>query len=159
MLWLVLARVVSRTANAMTGNGLIAALLKSRFHKILSGSTALISVTGRKTGRTITLPVNYAEADDRLVIVSKPERTWWRNIGDGAPVQVLLRGRWRTGNAKACTGDAAAFERFLHMRPVWASRFGVKRQAGGLDPGVVARVAAQWVVIEVSLATTSLRVQ
>jgi hypothetical protein len=34
-------------------------ILKSPFHKMMSGSTLLVTITGRKAQRTITTPVNY----------------------------------------------------------------------------------------------------
>jgi len=90
-----------------SGNQLVAALLRSPLHPLASGRLTLITVTGRRTGRQHTLPVAYQESADRLSIpVLWPERKlWWRNLRDGAPVRVRLRGADRTGQAHASVDD------------------------------------------------------
>lgn len=47
-------RLLNRIANPV-----VTWLLRSSLHGILSGSTLLITVTGRKSGRIYTIPVNY----------------------------------------------------------------------------------------------------
>ena len=59
----------------MNGNSFIAWLLRSPLHGLLSGNTLLITVTGRKTGRPITTPVNYVRDGDRLWVISNRDRT------------------------------------------------------------------------------------
>jgi hypothetical protein len=78
--------------------------LKGPLHHPLSGNTALITVTGRKTGRVFTIPVAYRREGDLVTIeVGWPERKrWWRNLtGPGAPVTIRLRGTDHTGHAVA----------------------------------------------------------
>jgi hypothetical protein len=87
-----------------TLNRVMRPLLRSRWHGALSHRLVLITVTGRRTGRTYTIPVSYSERDGVVTIVpSAPERKrWWRNLrGPGAPVRLRLRGRDRTGHAVA----------------------------------------------------------
>src|SRR5271169_1183835 len=88
-----------------SGNRLIVGLLGSPLHAPVSGRLLLITVTGRKSGREITLPVMYTREGDTLKIpVMWPERKlWWRNLRDGAPVRLRLRGRDIAGNAVAKT--------------------------------------------------------
>jgi hypothetical protein len=79
-------------------------LLKGPLHHPISGSTALITVTGQKTGREFTIPVAYRRNADTVTIeVGWPERKrWWRNLHEpGAPVKLRLRGTDRTGHAVA----------------------------------------------------------
>ncbi len=85
-----------------SGNRLIAVMLRSPLHPLLRGLT-LITVTGRRTGAQHTLPVAYKETGGQLTIpVMWPERKlWWRNLRDGAPVRLRLRGAERTGQATA----------------------------------------------------------
>src|SRR5690349_2150016 len=74
--------------------------LKGPLHHPLSGSTALITVTGR----VFTIPVAYSRDGDVVRIeVGWPERKrWWRNLTDpGAPVTIRLRGTDHTGHAVA----------------------------------------------------------
>ena len=89
-----------------TVNPIVRGVLSSPAHRLLSGHLMLLSVTGRRSGRTFTFPVAYAQDGDRLTVtLDWPERKrWWRNLRGGAPVAVRLRGVRRTGNAVA-SGD------------------------------------------------------
>ena len=78
--------------------------LRGPLHHPVSGSTALITVTGRKTGREFTIPVAYKRDGDVVTIeVGWPERKkWWRNLREpGAPVTLRLKGTDHTGHAVA----------------------------------------------------------
>jgi hypothetical protein len=87
-------------------NPLVRVVLRSPAHGLLSGHLALITVTGRRSGRTFTFPVGYHTDGERVTIgVDWPERKrWWRNLTDGAPVELWLGGVRRTGMARA-SGD------------------------------------------------------
>ena len=79
-------------------------LLRGPLHHPLSHNTALITVTGTKTGREFTIPVSYSRDGDTVKIeVGWPERKrWWRNLREpGAPVTIRLRGEDHTGHAIA----------------------------------------------------------
>jgi hypothetical protein len=92
--------LVNRTANPL----LVRLLRAPGAHHLLSHRLALITVTGRKSGREFTFPVRYTERDDTIRIVpSMPERkVWWRNLRDGgAPVRIRIRGHERAGHAIA----------------------------------------------------------
>jgi deazaflavin-dependent oxidoreductase (nitroreductase family) len=88
----------NRTANPVVG-----AVLSSPLHPLLSGGLALITVTGRRSGRRYTFPVGYRQDGDRVTItVGWPERKqWWRNLREGGPVEMRIRGRRRAGRAQA----------------------------------------------------------
>ena len=84
-------------------NPLVRLVLRSPAHGLLSGHLALLSVTGRRSGRTFTFPVGYDRDGDRVTIgVDWPERKrWWRNLLEPAPVEIWLAGvRW-TGTGQA----------------------------------------------------------
>ncbi|HEY3829048.1 MAG TPA: nitroreductase/quinone reductase family protein [Solirubrobacteraceae bacterium] len=85
-----------------SGNQLVRLLLASPLHSLVSGRLALITVTGRRTGREHTLPVAYKQDGARVSIpVMWPERKlWWRNLRGGAPVKLRLRGVDRTGQGQ-----------------------------------------------------------
>jgi len=82
-------------------------LLRSRLHTLVSRRLTLITVTGRRTGVRHTFPVGYEESARRLTIpVLWPQRKlWWRNLLDGAPIRLHLRGADRTGQAHARVDD------------------------------------------------------
>jgi hypothetical protein len=90
-----------------TGNLVVRGVLRSPAHRLLSGNLALITVTGRRTGRAHTFPVAYNREGDIVTIgVGWPDRKlWWRNLHEPAPVGLRLAGRARTGEGRAI-GDA-----------------------------------------------------
>ncbi len=96
-----------------------ARLLRSRLHGLLSGSLLLVTYTGRRSGRTFTIPVLYAEdGSDLLVYVGRSaEKVWWRNLGGGAPVHVRLRGQELAGTATAVVDDPELQERYVERFP------------------------------------------
>lgn len=53
----------------------------------------LISYKGRKSGRQVTLPVNYVRDRETLLTLSVRTRTWWWNFSSPAPVTLRLQGR------------------------------------------------------------------
>lgn len=86
-----------------SGNRLVAVLLRSPLHPLVSGRLALISVTGRRSGTQHTFPIGYQQTGEQLTIpVLWPQRKlWWRNLRDGATVRLRLRGAERSGQARA----------------------------------------------------------
>jgi hypothetical protein len=85
--------------------------MRSPLHWLASRRVALISYTGRRSGRRFTIPVGYEMAGLEVTItVGSPEhKLWWRSLtGTGAPVELVIRGRLRTGHAVATrAGDKA----------------------------------------------------
>ena len=86
-----------------TANPVVRVVLSSPLHPLLSRGLALITVTGRRSGRRYTFPVGYHQAGERVLIdVGWPERKlWWRNLTDGGHVELRIRGNRRTGQAVA----------------------------------------------------------
>jgi hypothetical protein len=64
-----------------------------------------IRYVGRRSGKTVELPVGYRRSGDQLTInvMSPDAKTWWRNfLGEGGPITMLkLDGADRTGHAVA----------------------------------------------------------
>ena len=88
------------------GNALVATVLRSPLHRLLSGSVDLIRYTGRRSGREITTPTQYARlGDDLVILVGRPEtKTWWRNFRPDGDLDVLVRGRWQPMTARVVDG-------------------------------------------------------
>jgi len=101
------------------GNPFVRVILHSPLHGLLSGSLLLVTYTGRRSGRMFTIPVLYVEdGADLLVYVGRSaEKVWWRNLREGAPVHVRLRGRELAGTATAAVGDAGLRELYLARFP------------------------------------------
>jgi F420H(2)-dependent quinone reductase len=98
-----LTRLLLRAAPLF--NTPVAAIAASpRFGGLISRNIALLTYTGRRSGRTFRIPVSYRVTGDEISIaVSMPDaKTWWRNfLGDGAPLTVRLDGTERSGHAVA----------------------------------------------------------
>ena len=90
---------VAQTVNKVVTPLLNAPVVGGRLAK----SMAVITYTGRRSGKTFSTPVNYlAKSDGTLVIgVMMPERkAWWRNFDPGpAPISVRIGGVDRVGTA------------------------------------------------------------
>jgi deazaflavin-dependent oxidoreductase (nitroreductase family) len=86
-----------------TANRVVRGLLRTPLHRVASGRLALITVTGRRSGRAYTFPVAYSQDGDHVTIgVEWPQRkVWWRNLRDGGDVRLRLRGVDRAGHAQA----------------------------------------------------------
>jgi F420H(2)-dependent quinone reductase len=113
------ARATTRSRRLQRlGNLFVIGLLRSPAHRLLSGSLLLISFRGRRSGRRFTIPVMYAERDGTLtVFVGHPERkTWWRNLRQGAEVELRLHGDRLRGQA-AVASDAAVASTYLERYP------------------------------------------
>ena len=75
-----------------------------RFGGLISGNIAVLRYTGRRSGRTFSIPVGYRRSGDEVSIgVSMPDaKSWWRNfVGAGGPVTLRLDGVDRAGHAVA----------------------------------------------------------
>lgn len=111
-------------------NPLFSRVLRSPLHGRLSKNLALLTFTGRKSGKTYTIPVGYAETDGELLVGTAS--AWSRNLGGGAPVRVRLRGEERTGATEVVadeTGMTRLYRTMLTLAPGFGRAVGV-----GLDP-------------------------
>jgi hypothetical protein len=92
-------------------NPLVGAVLRSPLHWLLSPGLALLSVTGRRSGRTFTFPVGY-QRDGKTVTIAVSEareKQWWRNLREPAEVELRLRGRLRRGRGELVAPESEAF--------------------------------------------------
>src|SRR5438270_448915 len=88
-------------------NPLLRVVLSLPLHRPLSGSLLVVSYIGRRTGRRLAIPVQYAPFGDDLVLVAAraSHKSWWRNFRDPAPVTITLRGRRQRAIAEVLGGD------------------------------------------------------
>ncbi len=130
-------------------------MLRSPLH-VFMGSILLITVTGRKSGRAISTPVNYARDGDALLVTSKTDRTWWKNVRGGAKVTLLINGKTYQADANVVE-DRAAVERELlrFFRLVKRTIAGIHLDKDGqpTKPEKFAQVAQSRVVIEITQLT------
>ena len=113
-------------------NPLVKILLRSPAHGLLSKNTLLLEFTGRKTGRTLSTPVSYAERDGRLHCFTNRNYRWWRNLSDdtGVEIELRLRGKRQRGIATVVADQpeviASALTDFLMAVPRDAAHAGVR---------------------------------
>lgn len=137
------------------GDGFISFVLRSPFHKMLSGSFMLITVTGSKTGKAITTPVNYAAEGNTLWVASFRQRSWWRNLRGGRAVILKLRGQEVRGTGRAIEEKPEveqALREYLQRLPQNAKYFDVSLdEQGQLNPADLKRAAQDRVMVEISI--------
>jgi len=126
------------------GNALVVVVLSSPFHALLDRRTALLTVTGRNSGRRFRFPVEY-HRDGRVIhVVSRADRRWWRNLVGGGHLSIRLGGV-----------DYSAFGEVLEMTEPDRIRFlqGFWRDAYGrrLDADHAAEFAHLAVIIRILL--------
>ena len=89
-------------------NRVVTAVLRSRAHWLLSRWVCLVSSRGRRSGRSIRTPAQYAtDGTDIIILVGRAGgKTWWRNFAGarGGEVDVLIAGQWRCLHAEAVVG-------------------------------------------------------
>jgi F420H(2)-dependent quinone reductase len=130
-------------------------LLNSRFHKMVSGSTVLLTIKGRKSGRLINVPVNYIRDGKTLWVVSDRNRIWWRNLTGGAPLTVLLTRKTRPARAEVILHDREvmhALGEYFKLAPHMAKYFKLKLDhEGNPGPSDLGAAARTRVVIKITL--------
>jgi hypothetical protein len=142
------------------GAPLVSLILRSRFHRWMSATVLLITYRGRKSGKEITLPVNYALDGCFVYIVSgMPERkSWWRNFREKTPVRLTLRGEVLAGNG-VLLDPATQLEEIvsgikvkLRQSPSLAPTYHIRPEpGGGWDTEDLRRAAISVVMIRVDL--------
>lgn len=123
--------------------------------RIVGKGTALISFTGRKTGRRITTPVSYEEIDDQIVTTCHRTRQWWRNLAANPDVDIRLAGRSRRGVATVMDDPDSALDLFtalLEAQPVVAKISGIPLDPEGkADRSKAREVLTYTVVVTIKL--------
>ena len=139
-------------------NPLVAWLLRSPFHGVASSGLLLLTFTGRRTGRRITLPVGYQRKGELVTVLASRARRkqWWRNFAEPRAVELLLRGRQRSGEARLVPGESEEFreavEATFQRLPSLGRQFGLaydRRQ--GLSPEQWRTVAAEGALVRIAL--------
>ena len=127
-------------------------MLHSPLHIFMNG-ILLITVTGRKTGRAIATPVNYARDGDTLLVTSKIDRTWWKNLRGGADITLLINGKTYRAEATVIE-DRVAVERellrFFHLVKRTIAGIHLDENGQPTKPDKFAQVAQSRVLIEIT---------
>jgi deazaflavin-dependent oxidoreductase (nitroreductase family) len=138
----------------MTGNDFVKFFLRTPLHVFL-GNTMLITVTGCKTGRKYATPVGFYREGDALWVLSSRDRTWWRNVKNGANVSVLLNGKTVNAFAEAEMNEKAVETHLLdyiqHM-PMITRSLGIRMENKTPNTEDIARVGKDRLFIKVKPA-------
>ena len=130
-------------------------ILRSPFHKMLSGSIVLLTLTGRKSGRAIEVPVNYIRDGKTLWAVSDRQRVWWRNLTGGAALTVLLARKTKKARGEVILHDKEvvhALTEYFKLAPGLAKYFKVKiDKEGNPDLTDLGAAARSRVVVKITL--------
>ena len=124
-------------------------VLRSPLHGMVSKTVLLITFTGRKSGKTYTTPVDYSLDGDLVTIFTHAE--WWKNLRNGAPITLRIRGRDFQGLAEPVADDKVAIAAGLsaHLRkvPSDARYYGVTFDDQGNPRAEEVERAAQTIVM------------
>jgi deazaflavin-dependent oxidoreductase (nitroreductase family) len=141
---------------SMQGNDFIKFILRTPFHAMFGGNLMLITVTGRKSGRAITTPVNYYREENTLWVISKRERKWWRNLCEGAEVTLRLNGHDVKAQAESITDEQVVADQigeYVRHIPISAKPLGVRLQNGLVNCEDANRLAKERLFVKIQLKT------
>lgn len=138
----------------MNGNDFMSWILRSPFHGMLSNGMMLITITGRKTGKTYTTPVGYYVEGEYLWVVTSRERKWWKNLQGGAQVNLLLKRKPVNGIADIELDDKAVEARmyeYLRHVPQAAKPMKIRVEDGKPNPADIAATAKDRLFVNIKL--------
>jgi len=131
-------------------------LLKSPLHGMIDKGIMLVTLTGRKSGKTISTPVNVHRDGNTLWVISWRERKWWRNLRGGANLKVLLAGRTMDGTGQVIEEEQAVAKSlfdYYRKAPGAAKYVQINLDAAGQPVHAYCELAAKkMVVIRIDLA-------
>lgn len=139
-------------------NRIIAWLLRSPLHQMMSKNTLLLTYIGRKSHQTITLPVNYINDETGFSVLSWKKRMWWRNLRGRAAVTLVVAGKTIEARGEVEEGIkavVAGLQAHLQQSPALATAFHLTcEEDGSFTPDAVAQVAADKVIVHLTPITT-----
>ena len=115
-------------------NPVMRRILESPIHWPLSRWFAVLTWTGRKSGRRYSTPIAYLR-EGSTVWVTTGDR-WWRNLVDGAPVRIRVAGRWRDARGTPVTdlADSTVTHARLFREHAWFRWLSGSPEAGQAGP-------------------------
>jgi hypothetical protein len=120
---------------------------------MIGQGVALLSFTGRKTGKHYTIPVSYHREGDIVTVITKRQRMWWHNFETPLEVELRLAGRSFAGKAEARSNDDDTLEfmtSYLEKRPIDAKAYGLKKDE--ITREKIASILPHIVVIRIEVA-------
>lgn len=112
-------------------NPVMRALLQSPLYVLVSRGLGVLRLRGRKTGREYAIPLRLHDHNDETVVLTGA--TWRLNIGEGADVEIVHRGRRRARRAVTVANPEATAREYLRA----IDRYGARRARGKLGVTIV----------------------
>jgi len=138
----------------MTGNDFVKSFLRTPLHRFM-GDTMLITVTGCKTGTKYSTPVGYYREGDCLWVMTNRDRTWWRNVRNGANVSLLLKGKTVKAFAEAELNERVVETRlfdYIQHVPMAARPLGIRMENKIPNAEDVGRIAKDRLFVKIKPA-------
>ena len=138
-------------------NFVMITILRSPLHGLFSGSILAMRYTGIKSGRLLTVPARYHQADDGLLqVVTSKDTKWWPNFLEPRAAEVLVGGVWQAVRMTAVPDNPNVTGPL--MRAMWAAHpsdaayMNVKLTNGEPDPDDFARALDVAVLVNIEPA-------
>ncbi len=131
------------------------ALTTPGLQAMVGQGVALLMFTGRRTGKTYTIPVSYHREGEIVTVVTKRVRKWWRNFETPTDVELRLAGLVYSGTAKAEPDEGNTLDfmlAYLDKRPIDAKAYGLARDE--ITREKVARILPHIVLIRIVIQPT-----
>jgi hypothetical protein len=132
-------------AQTRISNAVVSAVLGSPFHALLDRKMALLTITGRRSERRFTFPVEYCRDGRVIHVLSHVDHRWWRNLKGGGHLSIRIGGV-----------DYGAFGDVIEMKDVDRIQFvrGFWRDAYGrrLDADHAAELAHSAVIVRILIS-------
>lgn len=74
-------------------NPLVVWLAQSFAHSLVSHQVVVLAFVGRRSGRAYQIPVTFVRDGADILCMTHADGIWWRNLLDGASVQLTLKGK------------------------------------------------------------------
>ena len=133
------------------GNFFMKMLINSPLHPLLGPDFAVITVTGRRTGKPITTPINVVSLDGTLTVISTRNRSWWRNLRGGRTANLQHAGKRFPVRGEIVENPAdvaAGMTTYFKQKPGYAKYFKVPLDPlGNPDATELGRVAGERILV------------
>ncbi|HEX6469205.1 MAG TPA: nitroreductase/quinone reductase family protein [Streptosporangiaceae bacterium] len=137
-------------------NPVVRTVVRRRPHGRLARAVGLLSYRGRVSGRSFTIPVDYAaDGEGRYVVVpgDQEHKNWWKNFRQPMTVHFLVAGSDIAGRAALIEEPKerrSALEVYFRRFPSAARMQGLPRRGdGAFDSGRLDALAERLVVVRV----------
>jgi deazaflavin-dependent oxidoreductase (nitroreductase family) len=139
----------------MTGNDFVTFFLRTPLH-VFMGNTMLITVTGCRTGKKYSTPVGFYQdgCEACLWVLTNRDRTWWRNVRNGADVTLLLKGKLVRALAQVESEDKAVEKHlvaYVRHIPMAAKPLGIRVECKVPNAEDIQRVAKDRLFVKIQL--------